>query len=86
MSRGFHLDTFASDKTRVSLISWRVTRSEKEEEEECDCEMTFPDKSWLMIVDSGGGKRGRSRGGEGREGRASLDKLLSRGGAGAQFN
>ena len=66
MSRGFHLDTFASDKTRVSLISWRVTRSEKEEEEECDCEMTFPDKSWLMIVDSGGGKRGRSRGGKGR--------------------
>ena len=37
-------DTFAGDKTRVSLISWRVTRSE-------DCEMTFPDKSWL-IVDS----------------------------------
>ena len=70
MSRALHLDTFASDKTRVSLISWRVTRSEKEEEEECDCEMTFPDKSWLMIVDSGGGKRvgrGEGKGGEGRE-------------------
>ena len=48
MSCGFHLDTFASDKTRVSLISWRAPRLMAELE---DCEMTFPDKSWL-IVDS----------------------------------
>ena len=44
------LDTFAGDKTRVSLISWRATRLMAELE---DCEMTFPDKSWL-IVDSAG--------------------------------
>ena len=55
-------NTFAGDKTRVSLISWRVTQRRGRKEEEGRSRDDIPDKSGWRIVDSQG--RSKSERGE----------------------